>query len=124
MSDLSIAAPRRFRDRLAQFRTTLAYDMLARTPLVLWVVLTGYVSARLLLAELGRAPEFGLAELTKALASLAGLGFIVLFTWALLLRRQPVARAAGVFPRLAAFAGTFSIIGIGLFPRAELSLAG
>jgi protein-S-isoprenylcysteine O-methyltransferase Ste14 len=124
MTELSIGARRSFGDWLGRFRVTLAYDIIARTPLVLWFVFSGVAFTRHLLAELGRAPQFGAAELMKALAGACGVGFLALFTWALLLRRQPMARATGVFPRVAAFVGTFSLLGLGFLPRAELSLTG
>jgi protein-S-isoprenylcysteine O-methyltransferase Ste14 len=104
-----------------RFSSSRAYDMLARLPLVLWFALCGVGAARGMITDFNASPMFGMAETLKLLAGLAGLGFILLVAGALCLRLRPVARAAGLRPRVIAMAGTFSITGMALLPRANLT---
>jgi protein-S-isoprenylcysteine O-methyltransferase Ste14 len=106
-----------------KFRSTLAYDILARVPLVLWFAICAGVIISRLIVEFTSAPVFGFAEALKALAGISAFSFILLMAGALCLRIRPIARAAGLFPRLAAVAGTFSITALGILPRAEISTA-
>lgn len=122
MSGFCSGIKRDFGDtRFEQFRSSRAYDMLARLPLVLWLALCGVGSARRIVTDVSAAPMFGMAETLKLLAGLAGLGFVLLLAGALCLRRRPLARAAGLRPRVIAMAGTFSITGMALLPRADLA---
>jgi protein-S-isoprenylcysteine O-methyltransferase Ste14 len=106
---------------LEQFSSSRAYDMLARLPLVLWFALCGVGTARGMITDVNAAPMFGMAETLKLLAGLAGLGFILLVVGALCLRLPPLTQAAGLRPRVIAMAGTFSITGMALLPRANLT---
>jgi protein-S-isoprenylcysteine O-methyltransferase Ste14 len=92
-------------------------------PLVLWFALCGGVTIGRLIVEFKGAPAFGFAEALKALAGIGALSFILLMAGALCLRIRPIARAAGLLPRVTAVAGTFSITGLGLLPRADISPA-
>jgi protein-S-isoprenylcysteine O-methyltransferase Ste14 len=76
-----------------------------------------------LIAVFTGEPGFGVAEVLKALAGIAGLGFILLLAGALCLRIRPTARAAGLLPRAVAVSGTFSITALGLLPHADISPA-
>jgi protein-S-isoprenylcysteine O-methyltransferase Ste14 len=107
--------------RFEQFRSSRAYDMLARLPLVLWLALCGVGAASRMITDVNAASVFSVAEALKLLAGLAGLGFILLMVGALCLRLPPVTRAAGLRPRVIAMAGTFSITGMVLLPRANLA---
>ena len=103
------------------FRSSHAYDMLARLPLVLYFALCGVGAARRIVTDISTVPAFGLTETLKLLAGLAGFGFILLMAGALCLRLPPLTRAAGFRPRVIAMAGTFSITGMALLPGADLT---
>ncbi len=110
--------------QIARFRSTLAYEILTRMPLVVWLALCAGATMRRLLADFSAAPALGFAETVKLLAGIGGFGFILLMAGALCLRLRPTARASGLRPRLTAIAGTFSITALGLLPRADLSPTG
>jgi protein-S-isoprenylcysteine O-methyltransferase Ste14 len=109
--------------RIERFRSTLAYDMIVRMPLILWFAICAVTTIHRLATEFTGAPAFGFAEALRALAGINGLAFILLMAGALCLRIRPTARAAGLLPRVAAVAGTFSITALGLLPRADISPA-
>lgn len=109
--------------KLARFRESFVYDAFARIPLVLWLTVCATGMLLHLRADASTTQEFGIAFVLEILARLAGLGFVVCLCGALVLRVRPLARAAGLLPRIAAIGGTFSITAIGLFPRADLSPA-
>jgi protein-S-isoprenylcysteine O-methyltransferase Ste14 len=106
---------------VAEFRNTLAYDVLARLPLALWFALCGGTMLRHLGADLDAAPDVTVALVLQVLARVAALGFITAVILALALRLPPVARAAGMLPRVVAFGGTFSLTALAFFPRVELT---
>ncbi len=106
-----------------KFRDGLAYDVLARSPLVLWFTCAAGAMAWHLSSEFARISEFSAAVVLEVAARLAALGFFMLLAAALSLRMRPVARAAGVLPRLVAFCGTFSITALAFFPKVEMSPA-
>ena len=120
MSDNLIGLERRLGGATG-FQNTLAYDLLARMPLVLWFALCGGAMLRHLSADLGSASDVTFALVMEVLARVAALGFIAAVILALALRLPPVARAAGVLPRLVAIGGTFSLTTLALFPRVELT---
>lgn len=122
MSDMLVGLER-YRDRLEGFRSTPAYDVLARLPLVLWFALCGGSMLRHLLTDIDGASEVSRALVLEVLARLAALGFIVAVILALVKRLPPVARQTGLLPRIVAFGGTFSMTAIVLFPKMELTPA-
>src|SRR4051794_12983060 len=90
---------------LARFRSSVGYDALMRAPLISWLLLSGYVTSKRLIQHLAAVPQSGFAEILEAVAGLAGLGFISLFSAALFFRLRPIARASGLLPRVAAVCG-------------------
>ena len=122
MSTSIVVTKLKFADKqIERFRATLAYDILTRIPLVLWLAMCAGVTMRRLMAECSAAPALDFAETVKLLAGIGGFGFILVMAGALCLRLRPIARASGLRPRLTAIAGTFSITALGLLPRADLS---
>jgi protein-S-isoprenylcysteine O-methyltransferase Ste14 len=73
-----------------------------------------------LLADLDAAQGFGITVVLQVLSRMAALGFVLCLIGALCLRLRPVARAAGLLPRLAAVGGTFSITALALLPRFDM----
>ncbi|MDI3306239.1 MAG: methyltransferase [Acetobacteraceae bacterium] len=120
MSEISVGLNQGRGSAVRRFRDTIAYDALARLPLILWFAFSGSAAARNLFSGIAAAPEFTAAVALEAAARLAGLGFVLLLIVALSLRLRPVARAQGLLPRLAAFCGTFSITGLAFLPKAEM----
>lgn len=122
MSTSIVVTKLKFADKqIERFRSTLAYDILTRIPLVLWLAICASVTMRRLMAECSAAPALDFAETVKLLAGIGGFGFILVMAGALCLRLRPTVRASGLLPRLTAIAGTFSITALGLLPRADLS---
>jgi protein-S-isoprenylcysteine O-methyltransferase Ste14 len=122
MSDFVAGMRRGFTSsRVERFRSTFAYDLLARIPLITWFAVCGVATLRNIINDFAAAPTFNTAETLKLLAGIAGLGFILLVTGALCLRMRPTARAAGLRPRIIAIAGTFSITALALLPRSDLT---
>lgn len=123
MSDVSVGSrpvTGRLGD-LVRFRNTAAYDRFARIPLILWFLFCGLAMARHLSMDIETAHGFGMEIVLKMLARVAGLGFVVLFAVVLSVRLRPVARSAGLLPRLAALGGTFSVTTLALFPAVNMS---
>src|SRR4051794_29743618 len=97
------------RGGLAGFRNSLAYDALARLPLVLWFALCGWTMGRKLLVDLAAAPLADATLVLDTLARASGIAFVLLIIMFLSVRQPAIARAPGLIPRIAAFGGTFSI---------------
>ena len=109
--------------RLAEFRSTKLYDLLAGLPLMLWF---GYGAMKLrpgLMADAQAAmaqPGDLLADLRFLSLLLAAL-FNLMIVVMVILRDGPVRRAEGLLPRAAAVAGTFLGVGIIHLPPVTLS---
>lgn len=86
----------------------------------LWLVACAGAMGNGLAGEIAAATRFDGATVVDILARAAGLGFVTVMIVALILRRQPLARAPGPLPRLAAIGGAFSITGFGLLPKVEM----
>ena len=115
----------RFKTSLRAFQGTKAYDLLAAAPLIAWY---GFCLAHQLplLARQIAGTELASADLH----TLAGLAariatpiFFVVLGLLLVLRHKPVARTQGLYPRLAAVAGTYLGVGIVLLPPHDLPAA-
>jgi protein-S-isoprenylcysteine O-methyltransferase Ste14 len=106
------------------FERTKLYDLLAATPLIAWY---GFVVA-LQLPDLAHQiasldPATADASIIVGLiAKLTTQCFFVALVSLLALRRQPLGKASGFYPRFAAMAGTFLAIAIMLLPARELSV--
>lgn len=123
MADSLVAVDGGGRGGLAGFRNSLAYDALARLPLVMWFAICGWSMGRRLLADLAAAPPVDAAFVLDMLARAGATAFVLLIVLVLCVRRPAIARASGPFPRIAAFAGTFSITPLALFAPVPHSAA-
>ena len=105
------------------FKETKLYDFLAASPLIAWYLLC--VSSQLpALAKLVRETNFTTIDLLAAAhfaSKLATLLFVATLGVLLVLRRTPLARTSGLFPRIAAIAGAYLGVGVVLLPPRELS---
>jgi protein-S-isoprenylcysteine O-methyltransferase Ste14 len=104
---------------------TKRYDLLAALPLFAWYSLSAgrmVPAVRQGFAALHRTGGNDL-HLTMAVVAQAAALLLVLMSMAFLMLRPPAsAKAAGLFPRLAAFAGTYLGLAVVWLPRAEMSL--
>ena len=105
------------------FERTKLYDLLAAMPLIAWY---GFA----LSLQLPRlAHQIASLDLATADASLlAGIAsnlatqlFFAVLALLMILRRQPLGKASGFYPRFAAVAGTFMSLAIVMLPTRELS---
>lgn len=119
---IKVAGPMDPRVTLEKFRGSLAYDALTRFPLIAWFALCGWMMGGGLLAEMSAASALEPALMLTLAAKLSAIVFVLLVVLALTLRRPAVARASGLFPRIAAVGGTFSITGLALFQPVPQSL--
>jgi protein-S-isoprenylcysteine O-methyltransferase Ste14 len=105
------------------FTKTRSYNVLTAAPLVAWFALLVFMQSRSLAGELSIARNTGidLLSATHLLARCTTLLLLVLWIPLLLARLQPVAKAPGFHPRLAAWAGTFLGTGIVLLPDHPLA---
>ncbi|MEJ1970665.1 MAG: methyltransferase [Rhizomicrobium sp.] len=106
------------------FRATKSYDVLAALPLVAWFGYTLWRQGPALRFDFGRLLAGADAVSALQFLSVAGsAAFFLVVIVALLVRVKPVARSAGVLPRLTAFAGTFLSVAILRLALAPLPLA-
>ena len=105
------------------FTKTRGYNVLTALPLVAWFGLLVFIQSRSLADELSIAHNAGLDLLsgTHLLARCTTLLLLLLWIPLLLARLQPVAKAPGFHPRVAACAGTFLGTGIFLLPDHPLA---
>src|SRR5882724_5809469 len=99
------------------------YNVLTALPLVAWFGFLVFMQSRPLANELSIAYNagFDLLSGTHLLARCTTLLLLLLWIPLLLARLQPVAKAPGFHPRLAAWAGTFLGTGIVLLPDHPLA---
>jgi protein-S-isoprenylcysteine O-methyltransferase Ste14 len=107
------------------FQGTKLYDLLAATPLIAWY---GFCLAQQVPAVAQQIAETQLATadirlLAGITSKIATLIFFVVLAVLLALRRTPRTKAAGLYPRFAAIAGTYLGVGIVLLPSRELSVS-
>jgi protein-S-isoprenylcysteine O-methyltransferase Ste14 len=110
--------------RLANFRNTKLFDFLAAFPLIVWFALNVFW-LRPNLARAGHAIAAGVGGLQSWLLFLSLLFsalFCLLSVYLLVIRDKPVLRSRGIFPHVAAIAGTFLGVGLLGLPVAPLNL--
>ncbi|MGP0090656.1 MAG: methyltransferase family protein [Xanthobacteraceae bacterium] len=107
------------------FERTKLYDLLAAAPLVAWYgfLVTLQLPAlahQIAVLDLATADARVLAGLASKLATQV---FFVLLALLLALRRKPLAKASGLYPRFTAVAGTFLSVAIVQLPARDLSVS-
>jgi protein-S-isoprenylcysteine O-methyltransferase Ste14 len=106
------------------FERTKLYDLLAATPLIAWY---GFILSMQIpwLADQIASLDFATAD-ARVLAGLASKVatqiFIMVLALLMVLRRQPLGKASGFYPRFAAVAGTFLSLAIVVLPARELTV--
>jgi protein-S-isoprenylcysteine O-methyltransferase Ste14 len=106
------------------FERTKLYDLLAATPLIAWfaILLTSQLPPlvrQIASIDLATADARDLAGLASKVATQL---FFVVLALLLALRRRPLGKASGFYPRFAAVAGTFLSVAIVQLPARELSV--
>lgn len=112
---------------VASFRTferTKLYDFLTALPLVAWY---GFILTKQIPRIAQQVASFAFATadahaLAGLASNLASQVFMFVLMLLMVLRRQPLGKASGFYPRFAAVAGTFLSIAIVLLPPRELSI--
>ena len=106
------------------FERTKLYDLLTATPLIAWY---GFILSMQIpwLADQIASLDFATAD-ARVLAGLASKVatqiFIMVLALLMVLRRQPLGKASGFYPRFAAVAGTFLSLAIVVLPARELTV--
>lgn len=105
------------------FERTKLYDLLAATPLITWygfivIMQLPPLVDQIVSLDLATADVRVFAGFASRLATHIFLFVLVLL---MVLRRQPLGKAAGFYPRFAAVAGTFLSLAIVVLPARELS---
>jgi protein-S-isoprenylcysteine O-methyltransferase Ste14 len=113
-------------EKLARLKTMLEgtklYDFLAAAPLIAWYGFCGWQIVPALAGDFGvKSGAIDAVFVTGLLSQLASLSFVGVLLALLTLRHTPRAKTPGVFPRIAAIAGTYLGVGILLLPRLPLS---
>jgi protein-S-isoprenylcysteine O-methyltransferase Ste14 len=105
------------------FRETKLYDFFAASPLIGWYLLC-IAHQFPALVQLIRETDFaaiGVSGIAHLASKLATLLFVATLGTLLVLRRTPLARTHGLFPRLAAIAGAYLGVGVVWLSPRELS---
>jgi len=103
-----------FRQRLEFLRSTKSYDFLTALPLIAWFGFSILYQAPVLAQQIS-ATNFATADMAfiaSLAAKLSTLVFVGVFALLLVLRHKPQARINGLYPRIAAMAGTYLGVGI------------
>jgi protein-S-isoprenylcysteine O-methyltransferase Ste14 len=109
--------------KIEELTRTRTYDVLVRVPFVAWFLLLEYATIKhlsLYIAERESAPDALFAA--NVLARVAVVFFLASWIGFVILRSRPIRKTQGLWPRLAAFVGTFLMMVVPLFPQHELSL--
>lgn len=119
------STPARSNDwRLDLITETLAFDILARSVFVLWFLFVGFRMIQELSSFfIEHGSVWDLQFVATALARVAVLLFVCILIALVVIRRRPVLKSRGPWPRLAAFFGTFIILTLPLAPANDLSPA-
>jgi protein-S-isoprenylcysteine O-methyltransferase Ste14 len=106
------------------FSGTKFYDLLAAAPVILWYALSAWHMLPAFAAKLAKADwtAVDLPFAVSLLAQGAGIVLIATATAFLLLRRPPKAKAKGLLPRFAAFAGTYLGVAVVWLPARPMSV--
>jgi protein-S-isoprenylcysteine O-methyltransferase Ste14 len=113
-------------DRLIQLKSKLEatklYDFLAALPLIVWYSFCGAQLIPALQADFAtKSDGFDAIFITSVLSRIASLIFTGTLLALLTLRHTPKGKTPGLFPRIAALAGTYLGVGILLLPPIELA---
>lgn len=106
------------------FERTKLYDLLAATPLIAWygfalTIQIPRLAHQIASLDLATADARVLAGIASNLATQV---FFMVLALLMVLRRQPLGKASGFYPRFAAVAGTFLSLAIVVLPARELSV--
>jgi protein-S-isoprenylcysteine O-methyltransferase Ste14 len=106
------------------FERTKLYDLLAATPLIAWygfalTIQLPRLAHQIASLDLATADARDLAGIASNLATQV---FFMVLALLMVLRRQPLGKASGFYPRFAAVAGTFLSLAIVVLPARELSV--
>src|SRR3974390_1853087 len=106
------------------FERTKLYDFLAASPLIAWYAFALYIQLpRIAQQVFSFDPATADAHAVAGLVSnIATQLFTTVLMLLMVLRRQPLGKSSGFYPRFAAVAGTFLSIGIVVLPARELSV--
>jgi protein-S-isoprenylcysteine O-methyltransferase Ste14 len=109
---------------LRTFERTKLYDLLAASPLIAWYgfalsIQLPRLTHQIASLDLATADTRVLAGIASNLATQV---FFAVLALLMVLRRQPLGKASGFYPRFAAVAGTFMSVAIVMLPARELSV--
>jgi protein-S-isoprenylcysteine O-methyltransferase Ste14 len=120
--DATARARMPFRARLEAVRDSKLFDLLAASPVIAWMLVSAHEQLPALLHALATA-DFASAD-ALLFARIASKGATLIFVFLLLvllpIRRVPQRRTQGLFPRLAAIAGSYLGVAMLLLPEREL----
>ncbi len=110
---------------LRTFERTKLYDLLAAAPLIAWygfalTLQLPRLAHQIASLDLATVDTRGLAGIASNLATQV---FFAVLASLMVLRRQPLGKAPGFYPRFAAVAGTFMSIAIVMLPKREISVS-
>ena len=110
---------------LGPITETWAFDIFVRAVYVIWFLFVGIKASQGLGSDLARHGSIPDAQfIATVLARVAVILFIGTLIAFVIVRRRPVRKSQGLWPRSVAFLGTFIVISLPLFPANEMSLAG
>lgn len=113
------------RHYLTTLRTSAAYDVAMRLPMLVWSVALGFT----LVLELQHYSHAALPETPRSIyllniaMRLSTIAYLVILAATVASRTRPLHKARGAEPRITALLGSFLITVVVLFPRQELSAA-
>ena len=113
------------RYHLTTLRTSVAYDVAMRLPMLVWSVGLGFA----LVLELQHYSCADIPEnprpiyLLNIAMRISMIAYLVILATTVASRTRPLQRARGAEPRITALLGSFLITGVVLFPRRDLSAA-
>jgi protein-S-isoprenylcysteine O-methyltransferase Ste14 len=119
-----------FTSRLEVIRRSKLYDLFAAMPFIAWLLFVATQLLPPLTEQIGLASFFffkihpsalPLSTALNILSKVCTLAFLSTLVIMFAIRRVPIGRAQGLYPRLVAVAGTFSTVGIVWLEPQELS---
>jgi protein-S-isoprenylcysteine O-methyltransferase Ste14 len=119
-----------FIDRLEGIRQTKLYDLFAALPFIAWLLFWAAQMLPSLIEQITLARFFffqispsslPVSMVLNILSKVCTLVFLSTLVLMFVVRRVPIGRARGLYPRFAALAGTFSTLGMVWLPPRELS---
>ena len=107
-----------------RFRASKSYDLLAASPLMLWLAFCLGTQWPLLISRLTGllSGKIALIDALQLAAILGSFSFNVAMIYFLAVRAKPIGRSRGLLPRITAFAGAFLGNSILLLPATNLTL--